>query len=115
MRPFESRASSIARSTAQSECCELSTGTKTSVYMEPQRKVNVAGARSGPSMLSGPGQVNRSGCCRRRARYSLVPDSLSSHRRTRRRRRPASLEVGDLRADLLEVLEGALHLDARVT
>ena len=32
------RASSIARSTAQSECCELSTGTKTSLYMAPREK-----------------------------------------------------------------------------
>src|SRR5262245_28914306 len=36
MRPLVRWASSIARSTAQSECCELSTGTKTSLYMSPR-------------------------------------------------------------------------------
>src|SRR5512143_1769109 len=77
--PPPSRASSIARSTAQSECCELSTGTKISVYMTPRAMVApVCWGAVAKSMWLGPADVKQAPPAsglrpRRDLRSRLVP------------------------------------------
>src|SRR4030066_627 len=85
MRPFESFASSIARSTAQSECCALSTGTKTSVYTgPPAERRRVALAETGPVCFRAPG---RSTVRARRGRVErLVFEQAAEGRLARERR-----------------------------